>query len=385
VTRTVFRGGDVVLPDRLAKGHALIAEAGRVVGIVAGDAVGATGDRVVDVSDCFVAPGFVDVHVHGVAGHDVLDGPGAVDRVSGILPRFGVTAFCPTSVACSAAALEAFLTEVAELGAAVGPRARVLGAHLESNFLNHDFRGAQPAEWLRTPGEGSDVLAVIGRHREAVAIVTLAPEIEGGQALLRQLVREGIRVSLGHSGATWDQAQTAFEGGAARITHLFNRMRSMLHREPGLVGAALAREAVVVEVIGDGAHIHPAIMRTVWAAKGAPRVIAVTDGTAGSGLPRGSFATLGGRAVRVDEVARLDDGTVAGSVATMDQVFPRWANDVGVGIVDAAVMCATTPAADVRRSDLGRLVPGAQADCVVLDRQLRVRETWIAGACVYQK
>jgi len=385
VTRTVFRGGDVVLPDRLATRHSLIVEADRVVGIVAGEAPGAAGDRVVDVSGCVVAPGFVDVHVHGVAGHDVLDGVGAVERVSGILPRFGVTAWCPTSVACSAASLEVFLAEVARLRASGGPRARVIGAHLESCFLNQEFRGAQPAEWLRTPADGREVLAVMDRHREAVAIVTLAPEIDGGQVLLGELVHKGIRVSLGHSGATWDQAQAAFEGGAARVTHLFNRMPPMTHREPGLVGAALAREAVAVELIGDGWHIHPAIMRTVWAAKGAARVIAVTDGTAGSGLPRGSLATLGGRSVRVGDVARLDDGTIAGSVATMDQVFARWAKDVGVGIVDAALMCATTPAADARRPDLGRLVPGAQADCVVLDRHLGVRETWMAGACVYQK
>jgi N-acetylglucosamine-6-phosphate deacetylase len=385
VTRTVFRGGDIVLPDRLAEQHSLIVEADRVVGIVAGEPSGSAGDRVVDVSDCVVAPGFVDAHVHGVAGHDVLDGVGAVERVSRILPRFGVTAFCPTSVACAAASLDAFLAEVARLRAAGGPRARVVGAHLESSFLNHDFRGAQPAEWLRTPADGREVLAVMDRHREAVAVVTLAPEIEGGQALVEELVRKGLHVSLGHSGATWGEAQAAFDGGAARVTHLFNGMRPLAHREPGLVGAALAREAVVVEVIGDGHHIHPAIMRTVWAAKGAACVIAVTDGTAGSGLPRGSVATLGGRPVRVDDMARLDDGTIAGSVATMDQVFARWAKDVGVGMVDAALMCATTPAADVRRRDLGRLVPGAQADCVVLDRDLRVRETWIGGARVYQK
>jgi N-acetylglucosamine-6-phosphate deacetylase len=330
-------------------------------------------------------PGLVDVHVHGMAGHDVLDGAGAVERVSRILPRFGVTAFCPTSIACSAASLEVLLAEVGRLRTAGGPRARVIGAHVESSFINQEFRGAQPAEWVRTPAEGSDVLAAIRHHREAVAIVTLAPEIEGGQELLGQLVREGMHVSLGHSGATWEQAQAAFKSGAARVTHLFNRMRPMAHREPGLVGAALADEAVVVELIGDGQHIHPAIMRTVWAAKGAARVAAVTDGTAGSGLPRGSITGLGGKPVRVDDMARLDDGTIAGSVATMDQILSQWVKEVRVGIVDAVVMCATTPAADVRRSDLGRLAPGAHADCVVLDRQLRVRETWIAGACVYQK
>jgi N-acetylglucosamine-6-phosphate deacetylase len=385
VTRTIFRGGDVVLPDRLADRHALIVEAGRVVEIVADASAGAAGDQIVDASDCVIVPGLVDVHVHGVAGHDVLDGAGVVERISRMLPRFGVTAFCPTSVACSAGSLEVLLREVARLRTAGGPGARVIGAHVESGFINEAFRGAQPAEWVRTPAEGSEILAAIRRHREAVAIVTLAPEIEGGQELIGQLVREGMRVSLGHSGATWEQAQAAFQSGAARVTHLFNRMRPMDHREPGLVGAALADEAVVVELIGDGQHIHPAILRTVWAAKGAARVVAVTDGTAGSGLSRGSVAQLGGRPVRVDDVARLDDGTIAGSVATMDQVVSRWVNEVRVGIVDAVAMCATTPAADVRRPELGRLVPGGHADCVVLDRQLRVRETWIAGARVYQK
>lgn len=385
MTRTVFRGGDVVLPDRLAERHSLVVEAGRVVEIVAGASAGAAGDQIVDVSDCLVVPGLVDVHIHGLAGHDVLDGAGAVERISRMLPRFGVTAFCPTSVACSAASLEALLAEVGRLQAGGGQGARVIGAHVESSFINDEFRGAQPAEWVRTPAEGSEVLAAIRHHREAVAILTLAPEIEGGQDLVGQLVSEGIHVSLGHSGATWEQAQAAFKSGAARVTHLFNRMRPMTHREPGLVGAALADEAVVVELIGDGQHVHPAIMRTVWAAKGAARVVAVTDGTAGSGLLRGSIAALGGKPVRVDDMARFDDGTIAGSVATMDQVLARWVKEVRVGIVDAALMCATTPAGDVRRSDLGRLVTGARADCVVLDRELHVRETWMAGACVYQK
>jgi len=190
VTRTIFRGGDLVLPDRLAERHSLIVEAGRVVEIVAGASAGAAGDQIVDVSDCFVVPGLVDVHVHGMAGHDVLDGAGAVERVSRILPRFGVTAFCPTSVACSAASLEVLLAEVGRLRTAGGPRARVIGAHVESSFINQEFRGAQPAEWVRTPAEGSDVLAAIRHHREAVAIVTLAPEI--GRASCRERVCLGV-------------------------------------------------------------------------------------------------------------------------------------------------------------------------------------------------
>lgn len=379
MSRTLLRGGDVLLPDGLAARHTLILEDGRVAEVVAGERSFGAGDRVVDVSDCVVAPGFVDVHLHGAAGHDLLEGPGAVQRVAEVLPRFGVTAFCPTSVACPAETLDAFLTEVSTLRSTSSRGARVLGAHLESNFLSATYRGAQPAEWLRTPDTGADVLARLLDHRDAIAIVTVAPEIPGGLDLIARLVDAGIRVSLGHSAATFDQAEAAFALGARRVTHLFNRMSPLRHRDPGLVGAALARPDVLVELIGDGHHVHRAVVRTVWAAKGAQRIAAITDGTAGSGLPIGSRATLGGQAVRVDDVARLEDGTIAGSTTTMAHVFARLITDVGVPMVDAALMCATTPATDLGLLDLGRLTPGAYADLVILDRQWRVRETWIGG------
>jgi len=332
------------------------------------------------------------VHVHGVIGHDVLDGDGAVARIAAALPRWGVTAFCPTTVACTPAALAAVLAEVGRLRSEKRRGARVLPAHLESNFVNPEYRGAQPLACLRRPpgaadGRGAtspdfaarDVLAVIDRSRPDVGIVTMAPELEQGLGLLRALVAAGVRVSMGHSGATYEEAQAAIAAGARHATHLFNRMRPMSHRDPGLVGAVLASDDVAAELVCDGHHVHPAVMNVAIAAKGPARVMAITDGTAGSGLPHGSRARLGGASITVGDVARLDDHTIAGSVLTMDRAFATLVTHCGLDVVQAAEMCSTTPARELGLTGLGAIAPGAVADFVVLDSRLNVVETWIGG------
>jgi N-acetylglucosamine-6-phosphate deacetylase len=269
----------------------------------------------------------------------------------------------------------------------------VLGAHLESNFLNPEFAGAQPLACLRRASDvdarsggesaraftGRDILAVVDAHRADVAVFTMAPEIDGGLALLRALVAAGTRVSIGHTGASYDQALEAIAAGAAHATHLYNRMTPMTSRDPGVVGAILGTDDVDAEIICDGHHVHPASVRAAWRAKGPSHVMAITDGTAGAGLPRGARASLGGRAIRVDDVARLDDGTVAGSVLTMDRAFALLVSQTGADLVQAAIMCATTPARALGLRGHGVIAPGAVADLVVLDSSLAVRQTWIGG------
>jgi N-acetylglucosamine-6-phosphate deacetylase len=190
-------------------------------------------------------------------------------------------------------------------------------------------------------------------------------------------------VSIGHSGATYEQGIAAIEAGARHATHLFNRMSGFSHRAPGLVGAVLDSDEVAAEVICDGVHVHPAAVRLAVGAKSPSRVMAITDGTAGAGLPRGATAKLGGREIIVGDTAQLRDGTIAGSVLTMDRAFARLVTQMGFSLVDAALMCSTTPAREMGLQGLGALVPGAIADLAVLDRNLRVIRTYVAGRCVF--
>jgi len=393
---TLLTGASVVLADRLTDGLTVVIEGDRVVDLLSGPRLASPAETRIALDGHTIVPGFIDVHVHGVSGHDVLDGPGAVAAVAKLLPRWGVTAFCPTSVACTPQALEMLLDATARARAAAAPEsARVLPAHLESNFLNPEYHGAQPLACLRSPsdteaGDGTtdgfsarEILDVMARWRADIGIVTLAPELDGGLDLTGDLTRAGHIVSIGHTAATYEQARAAIAAGARQATHLFNRMTPMTHHRPGAAGAALADDSVAVELICDGHHVHPAAMRVAIAAKGASRVMAISDGTAGSGLPAGAHAMLGGRRITVGNVARLDDGTSAGSVQTMDRVFACLVAQCGVDVVRAAQMCSTTPARELGLVGHGVIAKGAIADLTVLDERLRVVHTFISGTQVH--
>lgn len=399
----VLSGATLVLPDRVLSPGTLVVEGDRIVEVRAGDGLSSGG---LPLSGHVIVPGFVDVHVHGLGGVDTLDGAGAVGRIAALLPRYGVTAFCPTTVACAPHALRACLNEVREARAAPVPRsARVLPAHLESNFINPGYAGAQPSACLRVPRsaldrlathglapvdsgrapdpqayDGDDLLREIAAAAPDVGIVTLAPEVDGGVELIQWLVAGGHRVSLGHSGATYDEAMVAVAAGARQATHLFNRMPALNHRAPGLAGATLQAPELAAEIICDGVHVHPAMIRTAVAAKGAGRVMAISDSTAVATLPLGARARLGDQAIVAGHAsAVLEDGTLAGSLATMDQVFRTLIEVVGLTPVDASLLCSTSPARELGLTGHGTLTAGAVADFVVLDRDLTVVHTYVAG------
>jgi N-acetylglucosamine-6-phosphate deacetylase len=291
--------------------------------------------------------------------------------------------------------------------------ARVLPAHLESNFISSDYRGAQPLACLRSPlhaligggrapsaqsrqpsafsppgGEhpfsASDIISEIDRASPDVGIVTLAPELDGAIELIEWLVARGHRASLGHSGATYEQALAAIAAGARHATHLFNRMPPLHHRSPGLAGAILQSEEIAAEIICDGAHVHPALVRMAVAAKRPSRLFAITDGTAVSGLREGATARLGDQTIVAGRsTALLADGTLAGSALTMDRAFATLVRAVGLTLVDAAVMCATTPARELGLVGHGVIASDAAADLTVLDADLRVVQTYVGGRLVY--
>jgi N-acetylglucosamine-6-phosphate deacetylase len=394
-------GADIVLPDGVVHGGSIVIEHGRIAAIEARaiDA-GAAGITVTDFSNHVIVPGFVDVHIHGIEGVDVLDGPAAVADVARRLPKYGVTAFCPTSVACTPQKLTSLLTAISQARSAPARLAsRVLPAHLESNFINPDWNGAQPAACLRTyqgaqgaqgargargaqdaQFSGGDIIAAIESRRSHVGIVTVAPELDRGLDLIRHLISRGHRVSIGHSGASYDEARAAIELGAHHATHLFNRMSSITSRSPGVVGAVLESEAVAAEIICDGHHVHPSLVSMAIRLKSASRMMAITDATAVAGLPAGSRARLGDQTIIAgDRTAVLENGTLAGSILTMDGAFRMLVTVMRISLPDAARMCSTTPAAAVRMSEIGSISPGKWADLAVLDRDLKVTQTYLAG------
>jgi N-acetylglucosamine-6-phosphate deacetylase len=390
----ILDGADIVLTDRVISPGRLVIEGDRIVDVGHGSATGPLAGHV-------IVPGFVDVHVHGVDGLDVLETSARVADIAARLPRYGVTSFCPTTVACAPDDLRMVTDAVREARRApAAGSARVLPAHLESNFIKHDYRGAQPLTCLCLPPGapstaavegmaadfvGEDILAVVAANRAAVGIVTIAPELPEALPLIASLVREGHRVSLGHSGATYDEGRAGIEAGARHATHLFNRMPPFTHRAPGLVGAVLEDDRVAVEIVCDGYHVHPATMRAAIRAKQPSRVMAITDGTAGSGLPVGSRVSLGGRGITVTKDACfLDDGTLAGSSLTMDRAFANLVGQVGVTLIEAALMTATVPARELRLMGFGVIEAGAVADIVVLDASHRVRQTIINGVVAYE-
>ena len=404
----VLSGADLVLPDRLLGPGSLFIDGDRIIDVKPGASPASPGDLYFDFHGHYVVAGFVDVHVHGVLGLDSLDGPHAVASIASILPRYGVTAFCPTSVACSPAMLRRFLLAVRQARLAPAPQAaRVLPAHLESNFLNPDYRGAQPVECLRLPPlaggpaasvdprprkdaagpvpyTGGDLLVEMERGQADIGIVTLAPELPGGMELIARMRARGHVVSLGHSGADYEVGRAAIAAGATQATHLFNRMPKVGHRHPGLAGAILESDEVAAELVCDGYHVHPAIMRVAIGAKTPARMMAITDGTAGAGLPSGARVGLGGQAITVTESASyLEDGTLAGSVLTMDKAFRVLIGQVGLTPVDAALLCSTTPARELHLDGFGVLAPGAVADLAVLDATCHVVQTWIGGQLAY--
>ena len=405
----VLSGAALVLPDRILTPGTLTVDGDRIVDIRSGPASGApgrdaAGARAFVFDHHYIVPGFIDVHVHGVEGFDTLDDGNPVAAMAARLPRYGVTAFCPTTVACAPDALARMLQDVRLARNTPRSRsARVLPAHLESNFINAEFRGAQSMACLRSPraaltepttpghdGPGrfsaADILAEIERAGADVGIVTLAPELEGGLDLVRWIASHGPRVSLGHSGASFEEGLEAIAAGARHATHLFNRMPPLGHRAPGLVGAVLQSEEIAAEVICDGYHVHPALVRTAVAAKGASRVMAITDGTAVSGLPAGTRAALGGQPITAGEsAALLDDGTLAGSAFTMDRAFQTLVGTMKLSIVDAARLCSTTAASELGLAGHGVLARDAIADIVVLDGGFSVVQTYVAGQLVYSR
>lgn len=318
-------------------------------------------ETVVDLMGDYLLPGFVDVHIHAFRGSDAMAGEAAVRAMSREMYREGVAAFLPTTMSATleetrhaVAGIRAVMDEPEEQGA------RVLGAHMEAPFLNPAKCGAQRAECLCHPGWEA-FLDLTGGDVSAVRTITVAPELPGAEDFIRRAVASGIAVSLGHSAATAEQTHLAADWGATRLTHTFNAQTPLNHRAPGLPGAALTDERLYTEYIADGVHLHRDIVRLICRCKGTEKAVAITDAMEAAGMPDGEYA-LGGQPVTVrGNEARLQDGTLAGSVLLMRQALHNLIHLFGIDPFDAVRMCTRTPAECIGEETLGRIVPGSPA------------------------
>lgn len=314
----------------------------------------------IDLGGDYLLPGFVDVHIHAFRGHDAMAGEASVRAMSRELFREGVAAFCPTTMSASVQDTAAAVKGIGRVMAQPEHHgAQVLGAHMEAPFLAEDRCGAQLAEHFMPP-DMEAFLALCGGQRKAVRMVTLAPEKPGSEAFIRAAAGQVV-VSIGHTEATAEETHLAADWGATHVTHTFNAQTALHHRQPGVPGAALTDDRLYAEMICDGIHLHPDVIRLMVRAKGAARVAAITDAMEGAGMPDGQYA-LGGQPVFVQAgAARLADGTLAGSVLTMRQAFHNLVHRFGISPEEAAMMCTATPADSVGEKQAGRIMAGAPA------------------------
>jgi N-acetylglucosamine-6-phosphate deacetylase len=316
-------------------------------------------------------PGFVDLQVNGFGGVDFLDADADGYRRAGLaMLETGVTAYLPTLITSPEEQLLAALAEVP----LDGDSPRILGVHLEGPFLSPGRLGAHQAAARRDPD-----VALLDRLLDGgpVRLMTLAPELPGADALIARLLERGVVVSLGHSDATAEQANAAFDMGVRTVTHLFNAMRPFLHRDPGIVGAALARDDVIVQLILDGVHLASETATVVWRA--APgRVALVTDSITAAGESDGA-SSLGSVDVQVhDGTVRDPNGVLAGSVLTMIEAV-RNLHALDVPLVEAVGAATVVPARVLGIPELGRLDAGLPADIVILDDNLEIERVLVAG------
>ncbi|MBO9308399.1 MAG: N-acetylglucosamine-6-phosphate deacetylase [Chloroflexi bacterium] len=340
----------------------------------------------IDGAGGYLAPAFIDLHVHGGHGFDTMDAtPEALRGMARFLAAHGVANFLATTVTASREAITAALRNIAECIGAQPDGATLLGAHLEGPYINVKARGAQPAEHVRlaAPAEYAEWLALT---LNAIRQVIVAPEFEANVAFMAACAERGILISIGHTQASYEQALDAVRRGARQTTHTFNAMTGLHHRALGVVGAALTCDLLTCELIADNHHVHPAVMALLVRLKGAQGVIAVTDAIRAAGMSEGQ-SELGGQIVYVRSgKATLSDGTLAGSLLTMDAALRNLQAATGLGVEALMPIFSANAARQLGLAHRkGSLRVGYDADLVLLDSALRVQMTFAEGRPIYQR
>lgn len=337
-------------------------------------------DLLIDAAGKYVSAGFINLHIHGCRGFDTMDDtPEALDTIREGMAQSGVTAFLPTTMTYDFPTIYRSFDQIrAAMGKKMG--AQILGCHVEGPFISEVYKGAQSSKYIIAPD-----FSYLEPYKDIIKIVTIAPEKLIGDRFINECKKNHIVVSMGHSSATYEEAMAAIAAGVGQVTHLFNGLQPLHHRRPSVVGAALDT-AVTCEIIADNVHVHPAMQRLVYKIKGKEQLILITDSMRACMLPDGE-SELGGQVVIVKgQIARLRDGTIAGSVLTMNEAIRHFWINTGVPLQDVIRLVTINPAKELLVYDkMGSIAVGKEANLTIFDDNIFISQTIVEGSVVYQQ
>jgi len=379
MAKLAFHNARLITPIQLVLDSVLLVHDQKILGMVSPHAV-PDEFAPIDIQGAWLAPGFIDIHVHGASGADTLDG--TIDAIKTISHRHlleGTTSILPTAASASAPVMMAAVHAVRDAMALPELCGRVLGIHLEGPFLAPHFSGAHRVEALRTPAECLEEWHAYV-HESTVKLITLAPELEGSEQLIKEAVERGVRVAAGHTNADYALIHKAAGWGVNQCSHLFNAMLGLHQREPGTVGAMLALDSQYAQFIADGLHLHPSVLRIIARCKGAEKGILISDAVSAAGMPEGTYSLGDTEVVRQGNAVYSSEGQLAGSTLSMAEAVRNMVKLAAIGLQTAVQMATLTPAQAMGiDGSKGSLNKGRDADLVVLNDNLEIVQVWSRG------
>ncbi|EPY6467408.1 N-acetylglucosamine-6-phosphate deacetylase [Clostridium sporogenes] len=339
-------------------------------------------DYIIDAKGLYISPGFIDVHIHGSGGKDVMDGEiESIKVISNTIAKRGVTSFLPTTMTMAKERIYKALDVIEQAMNMDLGGAKVLGAHLEGPFINPKYKGAQKVDFIKNPS-----FDFIKGYENVIKIITLAPEKDENFKFLKYIKENtDIVLSIGHSDATYEQAMAAIDNGISRATHTFNAMTPLNHRKPGIIGAIMNTD-ISCELIADNIHVHKGAINVLTKIKGKDKIILITDSMRAGCMNNGIWELGGQKVIVKNGSARLEDNTLAGSILTLDNAIKNMKNNIDASLCEIISMVTINPAKDINIYDKkGSIEKGKDSDIVIFDKDINISMTIVDGNIVYQK